>query len=69
MDQATVEIINKALDMAGKETGLKKSKLAESFGVARSTIWRWRQGDVGEAASILIPLILKIGVAPEEQNS
>lgn len=59
MSPDVIEFINQILDEECQVRGLKDSELAETHGVDRSTLWRWRHGDAGKAAAVLIPLIMK----------
>lgn len=57
-NESITEIINDILDQVRQENGLKELELAVRYEVDRSTVYRWRKGDVGKAAAILIPLII-----------
>lgn len=56
MDART--IINEVLDRIQDRERLTDQALARKLQVDPATIWRWRNGDVGKAASILLPLVL-----------
>lgn len=51
------QVINAVLDRVRQERNLTDDQLAAELGVEESTIWRWRCGQVGKSARILIPLI------------
>ena len=60
-------IINETLDRIQKRRNIGVGALASELGVDPATIWRWRQGDIGKAAAILIPLIVKEQPQPETE--
>ena len=55
---ATV-IVNTLMRRIKDREGLTDEKLAERLGIDRATLYRWRKGDIGKPATILIPLILE----------
>lgn len=61
-------LVNEALDQLMRRRNISVAALAAELDVDPATIWRWRQGDLGKAASILIPLVIseKIGSDPEK---
>lgn len=50
-------LVSTILERVRRERGRTWEQLAVDFGVDSATLWRWRQGDVGPSARILIPLI------------
>ncbi len=52
------DIVNTVLDRIQQQERLNDEALARKLGVDPVTIYRWRKGGIGKAASILIPLIL-----------
>lgn len=51
-------LIRRAITHARQERGLPSDKaLADALGIDPVTLWRWKEGDVGRAAAILVPLI------------
>lgn len=51
-------LVNEALDQLMRRRNISVAALAAELDVDPATIWRWRQGDLGKAASILIPLVV-----------
>ena len=51
------EIVNSLLDRIQEQERLNDEALARKLGVDPVTIYRWRKGGIGKAASILIPLV------------
>ena len=59
MDQL-ITSVNSALDRVRLEKRLTSdSSLADELGVSDLTIYRWRHGQIGKAARVLIPIILR----------
>lgn len=56
--ESAVILVNEALDSLMRRRKLSVAALADELQVDPATIWRWRQGDLGKAASILIPLVI-----------
>ena len=52
-------IINETLDRLQERERLTDQALARKLDVDPATVWRWRNGDVGKAAAILLPLVHK----------
>lgn len=53
-------IINDTLDRIQERERLNDQALARRLEVDPVTVYRWRKGDVGKAASILIPLVVEL---------
>lgn len=51
-------IINETLDRIQERERLNDQALARRLDVDPATVWRWRNGDVGKAAAILLPLVV-----------
>jgi transposase-like protein len=51
-------LVNEALDQLMRRRNIGVAALAEELDIDPATLWRWRQGDLGKAASILIPLVV-----------
>jgi transcriptional regulator with XRE-family HTH domain len=49
-------VINELLDRIQEREKLNETELARYLKVDPATVWRWRNGDVGKAASILLSL-------------
>lgn len=52
------EIVNSLLKRIQERENLNDEALARKLSVDPVTIYRWRKGGIGKAASILIPLVL-----------
>ena len=52
------EIVNTLLRQIQERENLNDEALARKLDVDPVTIYRWRKGGIGKAASILIPLVL-----------
>jgi transcriptional regulator with XRE-family HTH domain len=50
-------LINETLDRIQERERLTDQALARKLDVDPATVWRWRNGDVGKAATILLPLV------------
>lgn len=51
-------MIRRAINHEKKRRGLRfDSHLARQLGIHNVTLWRWTQGDVGDAAAVLLPLV------------
>ena len=57
-------IINETLDRIQERERLNDQALARKLDVDPATIWRWRNGDVGKAAVILLPLVIHEQLSP-----
>lgn len=51
-------IVNETLDRIRARERLSEEGLARKLDVDPATIYRWRRGDLGKAATTLIPLVL-----------
>lgn len=51
-------IVNETLDRIRARERLSEEGLARRLEVDPATIYRWRRGDLGKAATTLIPLVL-----------
>lgn len=60
------EIVNTMLDRIQERERLTEQALARKLNVDPVTIYRWRKGDIGKAASILIPLMMVEQVETEQ---
>jgi transcriptional regulator with XRE-family HTH domain len=64
-------LVTSTLERVRRERGRTWEQLAVDFGVDSATLWRWRQGDVGPSARILIPLVAeqcRAEIALHERN-
>lgn len=52
-------LINQALDRLKQRERLNETALAQRLDVDPATIWRWRRGEVGAAATVLLPLVVE----------
>lgn len=50
-------IVNDLIRRMKERERLTDGQLAERLGIDRATLYRWRKGDIGKPASILIPLV------------
>lgn len=55
---ATTEVIRDALQQSRQRRGWSVADQAEHFGVHRTTIWRWENGEIDPTTLKLIALIL-----------
>jgi transcriptional regulator with XRE-family HTH domain len=51
-------IVNALMRRIKEREGLTDGELADRLGIDRATLYRWRKGDIGKPATILIPLVL-----------
>lgn len=58
-------IINDCLDRLQEREKLNETALAQRLDVDPATLWRWRRGEVGKSAEILIPIIVANTMAPD----
>jgi ribosome-binding protein aMBF1 (putative translation factor) len=59
-DPETIELLNTILDTIRQEHGLTSDEaLRQHLKVSDLTIYRWRRGEMGKSARVLIPLIVK----------
>lgn len=58
-DPQTVELVNTILDTIRQEQGLASDEaLRKYLDVSDLTVYRWRRGEMGKSARVLIPLIV-----------
>lgn len=51
-------LIRRAFDHAKRKRNLTSdADLARALGIHAVTFWRWTQGDIGQAAEIMLPLV------------
>ena len=57
MITSTEAIVNQLLNRIRERERLSEQGLAERLKVDPATVYRWRKGDLGKAASTLLPLL------------
>jgi transcriptional regulator with XRE-family HTH domain len=58
-NKETASLVNQILDQLANAEGLTTEReLARRIGVTEMSIFRWRRGEIGKAARLLLPLAI-----------